>query len=421
MPELLVVRLHPLATVPAATSQAPRQIQWLVVDTSNTRTQQPAWGTLREAVTHTAGRKVIVVVPGTDVLLTHPVLPVKNPAKAAQIVPFALEEQLASDVEDLHFALGKRPARIGTPVAVVAHERMREWLQELDDAGLQPEAIHADTALLPETPGGITVLIDQDRVYVRREDGPGAVVEVTPLSEALQLALANSTQERENVTVYVGAEDYQRDRELLEGLRERTASLQIKRLDHDPLLLLAGTLSTQPVNLLQGRYARKTRLNISFAPWRYAAMLALVLMGAHLGLQAWQYASHGKQEAILDEQILAAFQQAMPGAAAPQPDQARALVERVLNQGSGAFSADSGMLDALAMLGAAMRQLPGTDIEALSYRNNVTDLRVLAPSVDMLETLRQRAGEHGIDAQIQSANPRNSKFEGRMQFRKTGA
>ena len=71
-----------------------------------------------------AGRKTIVLVPGTDVLLAEPVLPLKSGAKLAQVVPFALEEQLAADVEDLHFAVGKRDSRPGTPVAAVARTRM---------------------------------------------------------------------------------------------------------------------------------------------------------------------------------------------------------------------------------------------------------------------------------------------------------
>ena len=62
---------------------------------------------------------MFVLVPGTDALLAEPVLPLKSGAKLAQVVPFALEEQLATDVEDLHFAVGKREGRPGTPVTVV--------------------------------------------------------------------------------------------------------------------------------------------------------------------------------------------------------------------------------------------------------------------------------------------------------------
>ena len=97
----------------------------------------------------------------------------KSGAKLAQVVPFALEEHLAADVEDLHFAVGKRDARPGTPVTVVSHARMEAWQALLADAGLQADAIYPETAALPETPNAITLLIDGARVYVRRAGHAG--------------------------------------------------------------------------------------------------------------------------------------------------------------------------------------------------------------------------------------------------------
>src|ERR1044072_4430441 len=110
-----------------------------------------------------ANRKVVVLVPGTDALLAEPVLPVKSGVKLAQVVPFALEEHLASDVEDLHFAVGKREVRPGTPVTVVSRARMEAWQALLVNSGLQADAIYPETAALAETPHANPPLIDGDR------------------------------------------------------------------------------------------------------------------------------------------------------------------------------------------------------------------------------------------------------------------
>ena len=48
--------------------------------------------------------------PGADVLLAEPDVPVKAGARLQQLVPYALEEQLAENIDELHFALGKRSA-----------------------------------------------------------------------------------------------------------------------------------------------------------------------------------------------------------------------------------------------------------------------------------------------------------------------
>lgn len=429
MPELLVVRLHPVSAASQGAAQASPQgaapqAEWLIVDANGTRKGNVSWGSLSDAAAQADGRKTVVLVPGTDVLLAEPLLPLKSGAKLAQVVPFALEEQLAADVEDLHFAVGKRDSRPGTPVAAVARARMEEWVATLQAAGFPTDALYAETSVLPTVTGAITVLIDGKRVYVRRENQPGTVIEVDPLIEALQLALGSGDESREHVTIFVSEDDYEREREMLEELREFTASLQLKLLPDGPLPLLAAnipaSMKSGAVNLLQGPYAIKTKLHVSFAPWRYAAVLAGVLVAAHVGVKTWQYVHYKKVESQLDAQIAETFQQSLPGAPVPDPLQARRQVEQVLGQLRGT-GPTSGMLTTLALLGEAMTQAPNTDIEALSYRDNVTDLRVLTPSVDMLERIRQVAGERGVTAEIQSTNPRDSKVEGRLQFKKAGA
>jgi general secretion pathway protein L len=416
MPEFLVVRLPSAAaeTIGAAA-------EWIVMDGTGARRGNVQSGPLDLAPASAAGRKVVVLVPGTDALLAEPVLPLKSGAKLAQVVPFALEEHLAADVEDLHFAVGKRETRPGTPVSVVARARMEAWQALLTNAGLHADAVYPETAALPETANAITLLIDGARVYVRRPDTPGTVLDVQPLIEALQLALASGDEAREHVTIYVSEDDYERERELLEGMREFTASLQLKLLPDGPLPLLAANIVQHPgVNLLQGTYQAKRKLQMSFAPWRYAAVLAIVFVAASLGLKSWQYLHYRSEEARLDAEISDVYQKLMPGAPLPDTSAARRQVEARLNQlrHSGPVG---GMMMTLAALGEAMGKVPDTTVEGLFYSNNTTKLRVLAPSVDALDRIRQVATEHGLQAELESESPRDSKHEGRLQLKNPGA
>jgi len=413
MSEALAIRLK--------STQATTPVEWLTVDSSGIRQGNVQTGTLNEAAAAAGSRKVMVFIPGTDVHLAEPVLPLKSGAKLLQVVPFALEEQIATDVEEVHFAVGRREDRPGTPVAAVSHELMQSWQTLLRAAGIHAEAIYAETSALPVAPNGVALLIDATRVYVRRENSPGAVLDVEPLIEALQLALAAGENEREHVTIYLTEDAYERERDLFEGLREFTASLQLKLLPDGLLPILASTaLVTAPVNLLQGRYATKTRLRMSFQPWRYAAMLAGAFLVLQAGLNIFEYYDLKRTEARLDTEIAQVFQQAMPGAPVPSPTQARKQVEMRFNalRGSGTVG---GMMSTLSALSEALAQAPGTNIEALSYREDATDLRVLAPSVDSLDKIQQAASEKGLTAQIESTNPRNSKVEGRLKLRPSGA
>ena len=145
MPETLVVRLLPR-----------RRREWGIERPrrSNSSSSTPAGARRGKSLgrrspsvaTHVDRAASLVLVPGTDVLLAEPVLPLKSGAKLAQVVPFALEEQLAADVEDLHFAVGKREARPVTPVAVVVARAHGRHGGALRDAALHADAIYAETA-----------------------------------------------------------------------------------------------------------------------------------------------------------------------------------------------------------------------------------------------------------------------------------
>jgi len=410
MAEALVIRLH-------GNRPDTLQAEWLLVDTAGSRHGNVESGPLAAAARTAAGRPVIVLVPGTDVLLAEPELPVKSGARLAQVVPFALEEQIASDVEDMHFAVGRRDSRPGTPVAAVALAAMNTWLAALKAAGIAPSAMYSESAAVPLTPNGVTLFVEGVRIHVLRAGAPPSVVEAEPLIEGLQVALASGSETRENVALFMSQDDYERDRDMIEGLREFTASLQVKLLAEGPLALLAVTIVKQAAtNLLQGPYAVAGSMKVSLAPWRYAAMLAGALVIVHLGVKGVQFWKLGAAEVRLDSEIAAVFSQAMPGA---RQVNARSQVEGRLAQLRGS-SVTGGLMTGLGALGEAMAQAPETSVEALSYRTDVLDLRVLAPSVDALDRIQHVATERGMNAVIQSATPRDSKVEGRLQFKTTG-
>jgi hypothetical protein len=250
------------------------QASWILADARGNALSAPQSGPLEQAAQRATGRHVCVLVPGEDVLLAEPELPVKAGAKLQQIVPYALEEQLAEDIDDLHFAIGKRAASSAvTPVAVVALSLMDEWTSTLKAAGLAPESMYVDSDLLPHNPGHAVALLEDDIVTVRAPVGATFSMPADALTEALQL-VRPAAEPSEGTTgrgliLYTGAAEWQEHSPNVESIRDQFDGIKVQLLTSGPLSLLSQQLPTaKPINLLQGRYAPQSTHTVG---WRHGA------------------------------------------------------------------------------------------------------------------------------------------------------
>jgi len=407
MAETLVIRLRAAEEAPAS---------WLVVDENGARSGPLATGPVADALGLATGRRVVLLLPGSDVTLAEPELPLRGGARLAQVVPYALEEHLASDVEALHFAVGTRAVgAAGTPVAIVARSLMQSWHDRCESAGIHPAAAYSDAAAVPDSPGGCTLLLDESLLYVRRADSLPFVLDAMPLDGALDSILpppAPGAEPGEHVTFYAGAADYERERDLIEGLRSRTATLQVKLLPDGPLPMMAArAVAGAGVNLLQGPFAVQSTLRTRLKEWRLPASLAaatVLVFAVNQGIGWWQAR---KAEQALDAQISEIFAQILPGQPVVDP---RAQIQGVLgSMDTGAGS----LLPAMTLLAEALARAPAARIEAMSFRGNALELRLTAPTVESLDGIKQSMSRDGVTAELQSATPRDGVVEGRLQVR----
>lgn len=391
---------------------------WLIFDATARRVGGPQSGPLNLAAALAATRRVQAIVPGVEILLAEPELPVRGGARLAQVVPFALEEQLASDVESMHFALGKREAgRNGTPVAAVPRACMDAWLARLRGAQIEPDALYADTSALPANPGQSVLLIEGDLLYVRHPGRLPLVLDAQPLAEALELADLFPADNPRSVVVYLSQQDWNSHQGTLDAARERLDNLKVQLLPHGALPLLGTEIAANPpINLLQGPYATRTPAGERWRSWRIAAVLLAALISLNLlgkALDIWRL---GKQERALDAAIEQVFRDSM--AEQNAVDARRRMEARLaLVRGGGG---GQGLLDVLEVTSQAFSQVPGVSVDALSFRSNVLDLKVAGKDVTSLERLRSLVGERGLQAELQSSDTREEGVEGRIQIKGRG-
>jgi len=393
------------------------QATWLVADARGAPAGLPQGGPLSLAAPRAAGRHVVVLVPGTDVLLAHPELPpAKAGAKLQQLVPYALEEQLAEDIEDLHFAIGRREGESArVPVAVVARKLMDDWTSLLKSNGFEPEALYADSELLQQNPGQAVALLEGDTIVVRPPSGSVVTLPADALDEALDIALSGIEPETpggRGLIFYTGAAEWHRHGSRVEAAREHFEGIQIQLLTGGPLALFAQQLPTATAtNLLQGPYTPATPHTVGWSAWRVAAMLLAGLIGLHIAGKAAELTVLKHADHRLDASIEEVFRTAMPG----QTDtyEARRQMEQRLaaarsSQASGSF------LLALQALVQAHGAAPEAVLQALTFRDGALELKATAPSVESLDRLSRELGQHGWQARLVAGSPAGSAYEGRI-------
>ena len=167
------------------------QPQWMVCNDDGHVVVNAVSGELAQATAMATGRRVAVILPASEVLATESDAPAKGAAKLAQVIPYALEERVADEIENLHFAIGERDAATGrVPVVVIARARIDARLAELRAAGLNPQAIYSEATLLPAMPGQMIALLDGDSLTIRVADAPPLVLPALSIADAFEMALS---------------------------------------------------------------------------------------------------------------------------------------------------------------------------------------------------------------------------------------
>lgn len=416
MAEFLVIRLG---------VDREQAASWIAVDSNGTRTSQPVTGPLASAARDVADRNVIVLVPATTVLTTAVNIPVKGGSRLRAALPFALEEQLADDIENLHFAAGERRDSGQVPVAVVARQQMSEWLEQLDEAGLSASRIVPENYGLARIPGTMSLIAAEDQIIFNDGADNEFVMQGAKPSDAL--AVAGALEEADNedrapghLLVYCLQDAEERFQHDWNALRHELASVDINLLPDGVLPRLAVTVAAgNGINLLQGRYGAKTEIGALFRPWRYAAILFLALGVLVFGGKVADYYRLTQEEVALKAQFEQVYRSI-------RPNDQREVVDPVatvnsVRRGLGAPTALQVLLPSLLQLGQAVQQNETAKIEAISYRAGVIDVRLTAPDVATLDKIQKAVSSSGrFSAAIQSTDQVGDKINSRIQIREAG-
>lgn len=391
---------------------APGHACWRVFDSHGNGIGYVQRGELRELAPQAAHRQLIVLTPGQDSTLLDANIPTRNRQKLLQALPYALEDRLSSDIDELHFAPGPLKDAQAVPVAVTAHTALQAWQAMLADAGLSADAMLPDFLALPRMGANWSLAIQHDCLLVRENASHGFAIRLTLAQSVLAMAL--TTRSPAGVDLYYDPAD--------EAAADTLAQLA---LAHDipcsrhpgPVAdVLLNNAGTKPVlNLLQGRYQVKRESQQRWRPWRLPAGLATAALLLFIASQILGYFSLRSAEAALDTEIEQLFRSTFPDV--QRIVDARAQMENRLALLRGGNKGETGVVPLLIAIGDALQQAGNANLDAFSFRAGTLDVSILADDVQTLDRIKQALiADTGLQVEIQAANNRGERVEGRMQI-----
>jgi len=372
-------------------------------------------GALSDAASEASGQRIVVLVSGADCLLTRVSIPGGSRQKLLRAVPYALEEQLSEEVENLHFAVGSAQEDGAWPVAVIGKPFMESLTAELAAAGLDVQQITPEALALPYNGGETSVLVENDVALVRTGSTSGFAVDSDNLGLLLAARMTDDESTLPPLHLFVPEDSLRPD------MTEYVGETRVEPFAGDPINVFAQGLDAKSINLLQGDYSRSGDWAALLRPWRATAALlvaGILISNMVMGVDYFRLSKESEQ---LRAQIEQTFKEALPETRRivnPRIQMQQQLDKLQRQQGAG-----GGFLSLLGQSGSVLRGMEGVEISAATFRAGRLDVELTVPNLQLLDQLKQALMEAGrLSVEIQSATTgKDQRVQSRLRIEGVGS
>ncbi|MGA1383331.1 MAG: type II secretion system protein GspL [Steroidobacteraceae bacterium] len=257
------------------------------------------------------GVTVVGLIPGAEALTTVVSLPKVRSRALRKMLPFALEEQIAGELDRQHFAVGaalgtSTQDRLELPVTAIRRESLEAYLHALRAVGFEPAALYLDESCIAAKPGDVVAWNQGDELFLRAPSGAGLRCRATDLSTVTDLLPTDAPLSSLGLQIVELPKSATTQEVVLDDLKSRYAAiLRVRPAEHFLDWLVAQHRLAAPINLLQGEHAPRRARFWSESRWRLPAALAAALLLLITIDRAYTWRSAALEEATLDATISA--------------------------------------------------------------------------------------------------------------------
>jgi general secretion pathway protein L len=298
---------------------------------------------------------VQVLVPGGDISYFEVPVPKSNRRQAIAAIPFMLEDDLAADIDTLHFVYSASKDDL-QGVYVCSKDKLNDWLGWLSDANIQSTQLMPDYLALPDAEGDHLSLLQLDeQLLMRVNEFHGH----TFTGDWLNVVLTQLAQTDEGIPV----EHYDVNETLHIEPHNWLAQPLVPAMQQ-----LAAHIVKFPMNMLIGEFEQNKQQHNHWKIWRGIAVAATLLVVLFFTTQVVHVHQLEQQQLALKKQSESIYRQINPNVRRVIKLKARMKNEIAQLAGGGQGNELLSMLDAMQQAFIAVPTLKPASIKYDSRR-----------------------------------------------------
>ncbi len=341
------------------------------------------------------GKKVTLLIDSHYTSQELVDIPSKSRSKQILAIPFAMEDLLAEDIDDMHFTLGKSADSSNenlVPVIAIKRSLLQQTLDLFKEHQIYIDAVTADSVALPCLDNQWTILLNEESALIKTGGLLAHSCDRDNLAIILQ-ALLNEIPEDEEKPETIAFHYKEDDSEAETMLSDIDVDIKIEArcyTTHALEVFVRNLKEVQAFNLLQGEFTPQRESNTWLLPWKSAAIAASILIVLQLGHDSILASQLEQKNLALSKKIETEFRRALPGVKKMTNMQTR--VKRRLNdlKSGGTGSSSTSFLKILSKVAPALAEDGKVTIKATVYKNNYIDVDLTAKTLQDMEQVKNK-------------------------------
>lgn len=331
----------------------------------------------------------LILLPASDVSLHTTKLTVSNNQDLQSALPYALEDQLVQNVDDLHFSWA-RTSPSDIHVVVVTDAIMQSLHSEYNEPNT---VVLPDILSLPFTNGRWCVVVHGNRALVRTGLYEGFECHRDILAQQIKLFLRDNPIPQK---IYYWYQRQDKEDCMPDAVKPITYYSYYRSFKN---WIKKNAMLAPNLNLFSGRYQIKQGSQIKLGNWLPAIALLLLSLIIHFGFSWFQIIRYESKQQHLTEQSHKLFSEAFPNV--KRIIRPRFQAEQELKRlGASNIDNKSQFFQVYGHTIKTMKNYSDLKMVGFNWKNNRFDYQLEANSMTSIESFNRQLMEQGLNSEV---------------------